>query len=322
MGSARGSHGLVRGRDGFRHRYDAIRPSAAPRLPARAPAARTQALHPTPRRCRRVATPVCTPPRFGPNLAYRDGMEITRRTPRIARLVAASTLVLWAGSAQALSIGGITVATDAANTANASGTAGANRFQIASSAGLVGSAPAPVADVAGASVSFDTRYAALLAADREAGGGTTAQSATASYTITFTVDNPTGGAYRIDIDTSRVGALTLVTDSGGSASASLGAVTALVDGAATPSLGLGAVGPLSGAAGGNQGARRLRRHDRRRIGGAGERNRETGGAEESEHGGVKRPKTGQTAKRRNSRKKKRLRTGQTGKRQKEETTAF
>ena len=179
-------------------------------------------------------------------------MERTRRTPRIARLVAASTLVLWAGAAQALSITGLTVATDAANTANASGTTGANRFQIASTAGLVGSAPAPVADVAGASVSFDTRYAALLAADREAGGGTTAQSATASYTITFTVDNPTGGAYRIDIDTSRVGALTLVTDSGGSASASLGAVTALIDGAATPSLGLGAVGPLSGAAGGNQ----------------------------------------------------------------------
>jgi hypothetical protein len=191
--------------------------------------------------------------RLGPDLAFRKGMERTMPTARIARRIAVAALVLWAGSAQALSITGLSVATSAANTANASGTAGANRFQIASTAGLVGSAPGPVADVVGASVSFDARYAALLAADREAGGGTTSQSATAAYTITFTIDNPTGGAYRIDIDTSRVGALTLVNDSGGDGSASIGALLAFIDGAATPSLGLAAVGPLSGAAGGNQG---------------------------------------------------------------------
>jgi hypothetical protein len=172
-----------------------------------------------------------------------------------ARWLAAASLMLAAGPAHGLAITGHSVATDAANTADASGTAGANRFQVASSVGLVGSAPGPVADLVGASVSFDTRYAALLAADREAGGGTTAQSATAAYTITFTIDNPTGGAYRIDIDTSRVGALTLVNDGGGAsnASASIGALLAFIDGAAAPGLGLAAVGPLSGAAGGNQG---------------------------------------------------------------------
>jgi hypothetical protein len=181
-------------------------------------------------------------------------MEHGRTLSRLARGVAAAGLVLLcAGAAHGLAITGLSVTLDPANTADASGTAGANRFEVASSVGLVGSAPGPVADLVGASVSFDTRYAALLAADREAGGGTTAQGATASYTITFTIDNPTGGAYRIDIDTSRVGALTLVNDSGGTGTASIGALLAFIDGAAAPGLGLAAVGPLSGAAGGNQG---------------------------------------------------------------------
>jgi hypothetical protein len=162
-------------------------------------------------------------------------------------------LAAWPGSAHALSITGIAIAPSAANTADASGTTGANRFQIASSAGLVGSAPAPVADLAGASLSFDSRYAALVAADRESNGGTTAQTATESYTITFTVNNPLGGSYRIDIDTSRVGALTLVDDSTGSATASLGAVVGTLGGVANAALALPALGPLSGTAGADQG---------------------------------------------------------------------
>jgi hypothetical protein len=169
--------------------------------------------------------------------------------PRIAELAAAGALVLWAGAADALSITGLSVALGGANSADSSSTAGANRFQVASSVGLVGSAPGPVADLAGASVSFDARYAALLAADREAGGGTATANSTAAWTITFTIDNPTGGAYRIDIDTSRVGVLTLVNDvAGGTASASIGAVVATLDGLAAPGLGLGAVGPLSSGA--------------------------------------------------------------------------
>lgn len=176
-----------------------------------------------------------------------------RHASRIARLTFAASLVLWAGAAEALSITGISVATDAANTADASNNSGASRYQIASSAGLSGSAPGPVADVVGASVSFDTRYAALLAADREAAGGSDTRSATASYTITFTIDNPTGGNYRIDIDTSRVGALTLVSDGAGTGSASIGAVLAMIDGSAAAGLGLAAVGPLAGAASANQG---------------------------------------------------------------------
>jgi hypothetical protein len=173
------------------------------------------------------------------------------RILRCLALLAATLLV--PASAGALSITGLTVATSAANTANASGTTGANRFQIASSVALVGAAPAPVADTVGASLSFGTRYAALVAADREAGGGTTAETATEAYTITFTVNNPLGGTYRLDIDTSRLGALTLVTDSGGGATASLGAVTGTLDGVANASLALAAVGPLTATGGANQG---------------------------------------------------------------------
>jgi hypothetical protein len=180
-------------------------------------------------------------------------MTYATRLLRIGRLAAAGALVLWAGAAQALSITGLTVALGPANTANSLGNAGANRTQVASSVGLVGSAPGPVADVVGANVSFDARYAALIAADREAGAGTTTQNATAAWTITFTIDNPTGALYQIDIDTSRVGVLALVDEVvGGTATASLGAVTATLDGLAAPGLGLAAMS-LTGTAGGSSG---------------------------------------------------------------------
>lgn len=167
---------------------------------------------------------------------------------RAWRALALSALLVLAGPrAEALSITGIAIAPAAGNTADGSSTTGANRFQIASATSIVGSAPGPVADVVGASLSLDTRYAALVAADREAGGGTTAANATASYTITFTIDNPSGGSYRVDIGSSRIGALTLVSDSGGNATATLGAVGGTLDGVANPALALAAVGPVTSA---------------------------------------------------------------------------
>jgi hypothetical protein len=158
-----------------------------------------------------------------------------------------------APATHALGLSGLAAATGGANSADLLVNGGANRQQIASSAGLLGAAPGPVPDLVGASVSFDARYAQLVAADRNPGGGSTSTSATAAWTITFTVDNPTGGLYRIDVDTSRLGALTLVSDSGGTASASLGAVTGLVDGVPDAALALAAVPALSGGAGGNAG---------------------------------------------------------------------
>lgn len=169
--------------------------------------------------------------------------------------IVALALVLAAAPRQAgaLAVSGITVAPTGANTADVLANGGANRRQVSSSATLLGAAPAPVADVVGASVAFGTRYAQLVAADREAGGGATSQSATAAYSITFTVVNPLGGLYRVDVDTSRLGALTLINDGGGGASASLGAVSGLLDGVGNGALGLPAVATLTGVGGGNQG---------------------------------------------------------------------
>jgi len=160
-------------------------------------------------------------------------------------LALAATLAIGAPTARALSITGITLTLDAANSANATGTSGANQFQIASSLALSGPAPVSVADVVGASVSFETRYAALLAADREAVGGTSTRTASPAYSISFVVDNPLGAAYQLDIDTRRIGAVVVVDDGSGTASASLGAVAAQVDGVAEANLSLGA---LSGGA--------------------------------------------------------------------------
>ena len=158
--------------------------------------------------------------------------------------------MLLAGPASALQITGISVAPTGANTANSLVNNGANRSQVASSTSVLSSSPGPVADVNGASVGFGSRYAFLLAADREAGGGSTSRSATSAYTVTFTVNNPTGALYQLAIDTSRVGALTLVDDGSGTASANLGAMVAQIDAVVNTGLGLASlgIGPTSGGA--------------------------------------------------------------------------
>ena len=172
------------------------------------------------------------------------------RHARLALLLGLAA-ALPAGPATAFSITGLVVAPTASNSANLTQTTGQNRIQVASSTQVVGASLGPVPHAVGSAVSFDTRYAALLAVDREQTAGVASQTSTSSYTITFTVNNPFGSQYRLDVSTSRIGALTLVSDGAGTASASLGAITGLVDGAPDPLLGLPAVAPLSGASGGD-----------------------------------------------------------------------
>jgi len=155
-------------------------------------------------------------------------------------------------SASALSISVDSLAVTANDTANVVADAGANRRQFSSATTLLGSSTGPVADVLGASVGFSAAYSFVLAADREAGGGSTSQSATMEYEILFTVDNPLGLAYQLDIDTSFLGALVLVDDGSGNASATLSGVTGQLDLVGNPSLGSAAPGTLSGAGGGYQ----------------------------------------------------------------------
>ena len=172
---------------------------------------------------------------------------------RVIRYMAFVFVLALAGSASALSITGIAVAPTAANSPNQLTNIGANRRQVASATSITASSPGPVADVLGASVGFDSRYAFLLAADRDfAVASSTSRSATSEYTVSFTVNNPSGAAYQLDVDTSLLGALVLVDDGSGNASATLGPVVGLLDGSGDPTLDLAAPPALSASGGAYQ----------------------------------------------------------------------
>ncbi len=154
--------------------------------------------------------------------------------------------LLLAPAAGALNITGLSIGTVGLNTGPTLQNTGQTYNQVASSTSVVIAPSGPVADTIGSSLSFQTNYAWLVAADRENSGSAHTQAATAEYQITFTVDNPTGATYRIDIDTLRAGALTNEDDNGGNNSTiTLGAVTGRVDGIVNGTLALAQVGPFT-----------------------------------------------------------------------------
>ena len=162
------------------------------------------------------------------------------RSPLVAPLLALATLLL-ATPASAVSIQSISVALDGANSTNL----------------LVDTNPPPETRVrpssrsvlASGRSSFSTRYAMVVGTDIGNMPSIT-ENFTASYTITLQILGNAGVAWQLLLDTSRTGALTIVNDGGGSASATLGAVTGSATGGSLTSgaLGLGAVGTLSNAA--------------------------------------------------------------------------
>lgn len=155
-----------------------------------------------------------------------------------------TALLALASPASALQITGLSVALGGTNSANDLVTTGQNHGQTASAVSIVTAPGGPVPDTVGSTISFGTRFASLLAADRQNTTSNTARSATSNYSITFTVDNPTGGTYELTIDTLRIGALTHVDDAtGGNTSQTLGAVTGRVDAIVESNLALIAVGP-------------------------------------------------------------------------------
>lgn len=147
----------------------------------------------------------------------------------------------FASSASALDITGLSVVTSGANPADFSSTAGNNHRQNRSATSIELSPSGPVPDLSGSSITFETLYTSLLTADREAAGGNFTYSMTSEYAITFTVDNPTGQTYQLDIDTLRVGSLTNFTDSTGDSTTSVGAVTGTLDSIVNAALALPAV---------------------------------------------------------------------------------
>jgi hypothetical protein len=141
-----------------------------------------------------------------------------------------------ATAAEALNITNLTPALDGANTADGSQTTGQNFSQNTSALGTT-QAPSSAPDTAGSFSEFITRYAMIVALDRQNTSGTATLNMTSSYSITFTVDNPTGASLQIDIDTLRVGSLTSVTDSAGTSTVTLGAVTGQLGGVTQAELG-------------------------------------------------------------------------------------
>ncbi len=101
----------------------------------------------------------------------------------------------------------------------------------------------------GNATTFTARYSEIVATDT---GIYTSRTETlnTNYTITFTVTAPS--TYSLTVDTSRIGALTLVDDGTGSATASLGAASGSQSGGVLSSGGLGvaSVATLSGSGGG------------------------------------------------------------------------
>src|SRR5688572_204395 len=169
-------------------------------------------------------------------------------------LAALLSMVGLAPAAGALEITNLAVTLGGTNTANALTDTGNSRLHIASSTSIELAPGAPVPDTFGSTIQFVTRYASLLSSDREGpAAGSVTTPMTSAYTITFTVDNPTGQTYQVDIDTLRQGALTWFDDDatvGATSSAQVGALTGTVDAIANGALALAAFGPTaSGATG-------------------------------------------------------------------------
>ena len=99
---------------------------------------------------------------------------------------------------------------------------------------------------------LDTRYAAVVSADRGGGGGpgTTTQSFTGDFSITFSVTGTAGFEWYLTLDVLRIGAQTIVSDGNGNASVALGALTGSETGAGSitsGSMSLAALTTLSNA---------------------------------------------------------------------------
>jgi hypothetical protein len=142
------------------------------------------------------------------------------RMTLVAFFSAVAASLLLVAPVSALTISGVSATANGGNTADVTNAT----TEFLSSTAVLGSGGS-VANVLGNTVTAQTQY--VLTNGSDAGGAATiGMSATSDYSMDFTVDG-NGAEYSITIDTSRVGAFTLVDDGGSSktASASMGAVT-------------------------------------------------------------------------------------------------
>jgi len=102
------------------------------------------------------------------------------------------------------------------------------------------------------STTFDTRYAAVVSADRggSGGSGTTTQNFTGDFTISLQLTETASTPWSFTLDVLRIGAQTIISDGSGNASVAMGALTGTETGAGSISSGsmsLAALTTLSNA---------------------------------------------------------------------------
>ncbi len=141
----------------------------------------------------------------------------------------------------AATISGIAITTNAGNTADFFDNAGNSISAVQSTATVTASTP----------TTLDTRYAAVVSADRDgAPPGTTTQNFTGDFSITFSVTATASNPWYLTTDVLRIGAQTIISDGSGNASVALGALTGTETGAGSitsGSLDLAALTTLSNA---------------------------------------------------------------------------
>jgi hypothetical protein len=168
---------------------------------------------------------------------------------RAVRILCGLLFGLLAGApsgASAATISGISMVKNAGNTANFLDDAGCTASTAQSTVGTS----------AVTSDSFTARYAAVVSADRGGCGssGTTTQSFTGNFTITFSVTALASNTWWLTLDVLRIGAQTIVSDGTGNANIAMGALTGSETGAGSVtsgSLSLAALTTLSNS--GSQG---------------------------------------------------------------------
>jgi len=154
----------------------------------------------------------------------------------------ATALLLASQPGGAATLANVSIVKNAGNTADVLDNAG-NQISAAQSTAVVSASSASA---------FTTRYAAVVAAERNGNPtGTTTQAFAGDFTITFDVNESSGVEWQLTLDVLRIGAQTIVSDGSGNASVALGALTGAQTGAGSitsGSLGLAALTTLSNAA--------------------------------------------------------------------------
>jgi hypothetical protein len=167
--------------------------------------------------------------------------------------VAALGLVASNGPAHAISLAIDTLVANAGNTSYLTTTSG--RHGEYSSSRTVLDAGGSGLDTIGTTLDARTRYASITSADTGSVSLGQVVGATADYRITFTINAPAYVTYDLQIDTSRIGAFTLIDDTAlnGPTRADLGAVTGSLGGVPTAGLGLADLAAANGAGNSNIG---------------------------------------------------------------------